>query len=108
MTLTILASTDDAFTLLALEGEVDTKTAPQLLQALTELGLSALAELRLDLSGLSFMSSAGLRALVFAKQKMPYDSRLIVIGAREEVVDVITRTGLTQAVMLVASIEEIP
>ncbi|MFY8148778.1 MAG: STAS domain-containing protein [Prochlorococcaceae cyanobacterium] len=108
MTLNILATQDDGFTLLSLEGEVDTKTAPQLLQALTELGLAALNELRLDLQGLQFMSSAGLRALVFAKQKMPYDSRLIVIGAREEVVDVITRTGLTQALILVASVEEIP
>jgi anti-anti-sigma factor len=54
------------------------------------------------------MSSAGLRALVFAKQKMPHSARLIVVGAAEPVADVIVKTGLSSAVMLVARVEDIP
>jgi anti-anti-sigma factor len=54
-----------------------------------------------------FLSSAGLRALVFAKQKMPYESRLILVGTNAEIADVITKTGLTQAVMLVSDHDSI-
>ena len=53
------------------------------------------------------MSSAGLRALVFAKQKMPFESRLILIGANEEIADVIDKTGLTNAITLVSDKESL-
>jgi anti-anti-sigma factor len=53
-----------------------------------------------------FLSSAGLRALVFAKQKMPHGSRLVLVGTSDDIADVITKTGLTQAVTLVASHDE--
>ena len=97
MNLTIESISKDGYHLLCLVGDVDTKTAPSLLTALTELELSSIGELRIG-----FLSSAGLRALVFAKQKMPYESRLILVGASDEIVDVITKTGLTQAVLLVS------
>jgi anti-anti-sigma factor len=102
MNLTIESISKDGYHLLCLEGDVDTKTAPSLLTALTELELSSIAELRIELASVGFLSSAGLRALVFAKQKMPYESRLIVVGASDDIVDVITKTGLTQAVLLVS------
>jgi anti-anti-sigma factor len=85
---------------------VDTKTAPELLEALTALELAALAELRIEMAAVGFMSSAGLRALVFAKQKMPHASRLVLVGTSAEIADVIEKTGLTQAVTLVASHDE--
>ena len=100
--LTIESISKDGYHLLCLVGDVDTKTAPSLLTALTELELSSIGELRIEFTSVGFLSSAGLRALVFAKQKMPYESRLILVGASDEIVDVITKTGLTQAVLLVS------
>lgn len=103
MTLTISSTTTDGFHLIILEGDVETKTAPALLDALTQIELSLIQELRIEMTAVSFLSSAGLRALVFAKQKMPHESRLILIGAADSIADVIQKTGLTQAVMLVSS-----
>lgn len=90
-----------------LEGEVDTKSAPQLLDTLTQIGLQELAELRIHAFKLTFMSSAGLRALVFAKQKMPHESRLIFVGGSADIKDVIARTGLGNAVLLLDSLDDL-
>jgi anti-anti-sigma factor len=54
-----------------------------------------------------FVSSAGLRAIVFAKQKMPHSSRLFLVSASPQIVDTITKTGLAQAVVIVDSEDEI-
>jgi anti-anti-sigma factor len=107
MTLSIVTSANDGYHVITLEGDVDTKTAPALLQALTEIELSGITDLRIEMFAVGFLSSAGLRALVFAKQKMPHESKLILIGAAESIGDVIQKTGLTQAVMLVNSHDEI-
>ena len=107
MNLKIESIDADGHWLLILKGDVDTKTAPSLLETLTQLNLSAIGELRIDMVAVGFLSSAGLRALVFAKQKMPYESRLILVGTNAEIADVITKTGLTQAVMLVSDHDSI-
>lgn len=107
MNLSIESIDADGYWLLTLKGDVDTKTAPSLLEALTQLELAAIQELRIEMDAVGFLSSAGLRALVFAKQKMPYESRLILVGTNAEIADVIAKTGLTQAVMLVSDHESV-
>lgn len=91
---------------LFLEGELDTSSAPDLLDVLTNLALAELEELRVHAHQLSFMSSAGLRALVFARQKMPRTSRLIFVGGSDSIREVIIRTGLESAVTLVDSLDD--
>ena len=107
MTLAIDVSKAENCVTMTLSGEVDTKTAPDLLQELTSLDLNTLDQLRLEVSKVSFMSSAGLRALVFAKQKMPHSSSLYVIKASEVIQETITKTGLAQAVIMVSNEDEI-
>jgi anti-anti-sigma factor len=107
MALTIDVVKGDVHVTLVLNGDVDTKTAPELLGHLTSLELHALEQLRLDLIEVDFVSSAGLRAIVFAKQKMPHSSRLYLIGPSSEIVETITKTGLAQAVVIVESEAEI-
>jgi anti-anti-sigma factor len=102
MDLIIESVSTDSYFLLTLKGDVDTKTAPTLLEALTQIELHTLPELRIEMGSVGFLSSAGLRALVFAKQKMPHESRLILVGTSDEIADVIVKTGLTQAVTLVS------
>jgi anti-anti-sigma factor len=106
MALTINIESAHPLVSLYVDGQVDTQTAPQLLDALTKLQLGELQELRIFASAISFMSSAGLRALVFAKQKMPHSSRLVVVGASSMIKDVIVKTGLGSAVTLVDSVDE--
>lgn len=107
MALTINVDPQTTHVSIYLEGEVDTKSAPQLLEALTKTGLSEISELRIHAIELAFMSSAGLRALVYAKQKMPHSSRLILVGGSDDINNVIRQTGLEGAVMLVNSVEDI-
>lgn len=107
MDFTIESISNDGYHLISLQGDVDTKTAPSLLEALTALELATLSELRIEMAQVGFMSSAGLRALVFAKQKMPHTARLVLVGTSDEIVDVITKTGLTQAVTFVASHDDL-
>jgi len=107
MPLLINVDPQPTFVSLHLEGEVDSKSAPELLDALTQLALAELAELRIHVVQLTFMSSAGLRALVFAKQKMPHSSRLVLVGGSPEIREVIERTGLGSAVMMVATVSEL-
>jgi len=103
MNLTIESLSNEGYHLLCLQGDIDTKTAPALLEALTQLELQSILDLRIDMVSVGFLSSAGLRALVFAKQKMPHEARLILIGANEDIVEVIEKTGLSQAVVVVSS-----
>jgi anti-anti-sigma factor len=107
MSLTIDILQGDIHATLVLSGDIDTKTAPDLLSQLTSLELHALEQLRLNLLDVGFVSSAGLRAIVFAKQKMPHTSRLYLVGASEQIIDTVTKTGLAQAVVIVDSEEEI-
>ncbi|WP_115071390.1 STAS domain-containing protein [Synechococcus sp. UW179B] len=100
MTLQISSTINDSEATIKLVGTVDTKTAPDFLQNLTSLDLPSLTQLKIDMSEMSFMSSAGLRALLFAKQKMNQNSNLTVCGANEGVVDTIQKTGLSQAIVI--------
>ena len=103
MTLSIQSIEENEIVTLALQGDVDTKTAPELLEVLTNLKLKEISHLKIELTEVNFMSSAGLRALVFAKQKMVHDSVVSVVNANEEIKDVITKTGLSTAVSFINS-----
>lgn len=107
MALTIYVDSEDTHVAIHLVGQVDTKSAPELLEKLTQVGLPELTELRIMAEALTFLSSAGLRALVFAKQKMPHDSRLILVGGSEDIKATVIRTGLGSAVTIVDTIEEV-
>ena len=107
MALTIEVVQNDVHVSITLAGDVDTKTAPELLSKLVSLELNVLEQLRLDLQAVNFVSSAGLRAIVFAKQKMPHDSTLYVIGASEQIIETITKTGLGNAIKIVESADNI-
>ena len=107
MSLTITVESEKTHVSLFLSGQVDTKSAPELLDTLTKIELPTINELRIHAFELTFLSSAGLRALVFAKQKMPHTSRLILVGGSEEINTTVIRTGLGSAVTIVATIDDL-
>jgi len=107
MSLSINIESQETHVSIFLAGQVDTKSAPELLEVLTGIGLPELQELRIHAVELTFLSSAGLRALVYSKQKMPHSSRLILVGGSEDINATVIRTGLGTAVTIVSSIEEI-
>jgi len=74
------------------EGRLDTVTAPQLE---SELALDGVTELVLDLSGLEYTSSAGLRVLLMAQKTMNKQGRMVVRGVRPAVKEVFDLTGFS-------------
>ena len=78
---------------LKIEGWMDTQCAPMLEQALQELG-PEVKHLVLDLSGLEFVSSAGVRQIVTAHKKM--NGELTLQNVSIDVQDVLTMSGVAR------------
>ena len=76
----------------ALEGRLDTTTAPELEQALKD-GMDAANALTLDFSKLDYISSAGLRVLLSAHKAMSKKGGMKVVNANEMVNKVFDVTG---------------
>ncbi len=81
----------DALTI-ALEGRLDTMTAPELEQALRS-GLDGVTSLTFDLKDLEYISSAGLRVLLFAQKTMNAQGSMKVTNANETISEVFEITG---------------
>ena len=80
---------------LALEGRLDTTTAPQL-EAEVKTSLYDVTELVLDLEMLEYISSAGLRVILAAQKQMnKKNSPMVVMNANETVMEVFELTGFT-------------
>jgi anti-sigma B factor antagonist len=78
----------------ALEGRLDTVTAPQLEEEL-KTGLEGVTDLVIDLSKLEYVSSAGLRVLLSAFKTMRNKGKMKVTNANELVKEVFEVTGFS-------------
>ena len=76
----------------AIEGRLDTTTAPKLEEEL-KASLDGISELTMDLSTLDYISSAGLRVLLSAQKIMNKQGEMKVAGANETVMEVFEVTG---------------
>lgn len=76
----------------ALVGRLDTTTAPALDKTISD-EVAANAALVLDLAGLEYISSAGLRVLLAAQKKMQKEGSMKLVGVCEEVMEVFEMTG---------------
>ena len=79
-------------TTIELVGRLDTTTAPALDKTIGE-DLGDTKNLVLDVKGLEYISSAGLRVLLSAQKKMKPIGSMKVKNVREEVMDVFEMTG---------------
>ena len=92
--LNINKTVNDSSAVLALEGRLDTTTAPELEHALQEL-LPGMTELTLDFSGLDYLSSAGLRVLLYAQKTMSKQGIMKVAHVNETILEIFEVTGFS-------------
>ena len=85
--LNINKTLEDKKLTVALEGRLDTTTSPELEKSLKE-NLPDLTELVIDLSGLEYISSAGLRVLLSAQKVMMKQGSMKVTHVSETVMEI--------------------
>ena len=85
---------------LKLSGRLETSTAPEL-QAVVEKEFEGTDELRLDMEGIEYVSSAGLRVLLAASKEMKTKGgNMIVSHVNDDVMEVFEITGFKEILNL--------
>ncbi|MCC8081202.1 MAG: STAS domain-containing protein [Lachnospiraceae bacterium] len=77
---------------LCLSGRLDTVTAPQLEEELKN-SLTGVSQLNLDFKDLAYISSAGLRVLLFAQKTMNKQGTMVIRNVNETIMEVFDITG---------------
>lgn len=79
---------------LAVEGRLDTTTAPQL-EAELKQSISGVETLVLDFANLEYLSSAGLRVLLAAQKVMNKQGEMIIRNVNETIAEIFEVTGFS-------------
>lgn len=90
--MTINKEKNNGILTLAIEGRLDTVTAPELEKAVNE-ETADVRELILDMKGLEYISSAGLRVLLAAQKKMNKQGVMKLTDVCDAVMEVFEMTG---------------
>ncbi len=80
---------------IALEGRLDTTTAPEL-ENEVKTSLGDVKSLIFDISKLEYISSAGLRVLLSAQKIMNKQGDMKVTGANEDILEIFEVTGFSE------------
>lgn len=84
---------------LALEGRLDTLSSPELEQELKS-SLAGVTHLEFDLKDLAYISSSGLRILLFAQKAMNKQGDMLVLHPSEMVREVFDITGFSDVLTI--------
>ena len=79
---------------LAVEGRLDTTTAPQL-EAELKQSINGVETLVLDFANLEYLSSAGLRVLLAAQKVMNKQGEMIIRNVNETIAEIFEITGFS-------------
>ena len=86
-------------TIIGIEGRLDTMTAPSLDKTINE-GIGDVRNLVLDLRGLEYISSAGLRVLLSAQKKMQKIGSMKLVNVCEAVMEILEMTGFADILVI--------
>lgn len=98
--MTITHNKSDNQLSIALNGRLDTTTAPTL-EAFLKDNLNGVTELALDFDNLEYISSAGLRVLLSAQKIMNKCGSMVVKNVRDEINEVFEITGFADILTIV-------
>jgi anti-anti-sigma factor len=102
MPLNMKSSVEGTTARIVLSGELDGNSAPAVRQEVDKCLGGSPSRLVLVVDQLSFMASAGLRILIFAKQKQP-GLKIYMVKPQPTVVDTLKKTGFYDGVYVVDS-----
>ena len=88
----IVKTVEGSHLYVALEGRLDTTTAPSLETEL-KASLNGITQLELDFSALEYLSSAGLRVILAAQKIMNRQGSMVVRHVNETIMEVFEITG---------------
>lgn len=103
MALNISTDVNNGVAKIVLEGELDASVSGKFKEAVEQAAQNRPRRLVIFMEKLTFMASAGLRILIFAKQKMGADVSIYVIGAGGPVLNTLKMSGFDRAVYVQAS-----
>lgn len=98
MALNVSLATKDKVAKITLEGELDASVANKFKETVEKAAAESPTRLVLFMNKLTFMASAGLRVLIFAKQKMGETVDVYVVGAQGPVLNTLQMSGFHHAV----------
>ena len=90
--LNIVKTIENGKAAMALEGRLDTVTAPELEKELKD-ALEGVSELTLDFAKLEYVSSAGLRVLLAAQKTMNKQGEMRLLNVGETIMEIFEVTG---------------
>ena len=82
-----------------LDGRLDTMTSPELEEDLTA-SIEGVETLIFDLEKLEYISSAGLRVLLWAQKTMNAQGEMKVLNVQSDIMDVFTITGFADVLTI--------
>lgn len=84
---------------IALEGRLDTNTSPALEEAINNMD-NDVRELVLDIKGLEYISSAGLRVILSAQKKMNKVGSMKVVNVCDSIMEIFEITGFVDILVI--------
>lgn len=91
---------EDGVATIRLAGELDATSAPRFNDLVIDAARHQLSRLVLLAENLTYMSSAGLRCLVFAHQKLPRGTEIVLVAAQPDVAETIRLTGFDRSITM--------
>jgi anti-anti-sigma factor len=105
MSFTVTSTQDGSVAKLTLSGRLDANTANQFKVEIEKIAAGRPTTVALFVSELEYMASAGIRMLVFTKQKLGAGADIYVVGAQEQILHTLEMTGVDKSVILCETFE---
>ena len=98
--MTIKEKRDGNKLVVSVEGRIDTNTSPELNEYFQQ-HLRDVKELELDLENVNYVSSAGLRAILFAQKTMDKQGKMVVSHVCKEIMETFELTCFTDILTII-------
>ncbi|HCE66044.1 MAG: anti-anti-sigma factor [Geobacteraceae bacterium GWC2_55_20] len=90
----------DSIAKITLTGSLDASSAPRFKEVIEQAAVQSPSRLVLLMKDLEFLASAGLRVLIFAKQKMGAKVDIYVVGSQGPVLGTLEMSGFHHSVYI--------